>query len=179
MQIYSTSHTITSSSTTFSNLVSTSLPFGRSGLEEAESLFTQMVNMNDVKVIPKPGTIVTSDWPAQVNKVEEFLKSRLAPDTAENATNVYSGRYQHIKLPLLATDAAGASATAGRFYWMLMDMSHKDAILEFSEMPTFKMARPDESGEIFDTDDLKAKSSSSYTYGVLDPKWTVGSPATS
>ena len=176
--IFSNSHTITGSATNVDNLNGTQA-FNRSGLELAERLFVNMVNMNDVKKAPKPDTIITSDEPAVINLVKEFMRSQSAPDTAERADNVYKGKYQHIVLPLLATDLNGAPSSTGRFYWMLADMKHKDAIVEFSEMPTFTMASPGNNGEDFDTEDWQAKSSASYAYGILDYKWIVGAAATS
>ena len=176
--IFSNSHTVTGSATNVDNLNGTQA-FNRTGLELAERLFANMVNMNDVKVVPKPDTIITSDEPAVVNLVQEFLRSVGAPDTAERAENVYKGKYKHIVLPLLATSNLGAPSSTGRFYWMLADLKHKDAIVEFSEMPTFTAPNPGSNGEDFDTDDWKFKSSASYAYGILDYKWIVGAPATS
>ena len=177
LQIFSDSHTITGSATTVDNYNGTTA-FSRTGLEAAERLFRNMVNMNDVKVTPKPDTIITSDEPAVVNAVREFLNSTQAPDGNDNAVNVYKSKYNHIVLPLLATTNLGAPTSTGRYYWMLADLKHKDAVLEFSEMPTFTMGRPDTNGEDFDTDDWKAKSSASYAYGILDYKWIVGAAAT-
>lgn len=178
VQIFSNSHTVTGSSTNVDNLNGT-LAFNRTNLEAAERLFRNMVNMNDVKVVPKPDTIITGDDPAIVNIVSEFMKSVSAPDTAERADNVYKGKYKHLVLPLLATTNVGAPTATGRYYWMLADLKRKDAILEFSEMPTFTAPNPGNNGEEFDTDDWKFKSSASYAYGVLDYKWAVGSAATS
>ncbi len=177
LAIFSDSHTITGSSATVDNLNGT-LAFNRTNLEAAERLFNNMVNMNAVKVVPKPDTIITSDDPAIVNLVREFLRSTEAPDTAERATNVYKSKYNHIILPFLATTNLGAPTSTGRYYWMLADLSRKDAILEFSEMPTFSAPSPGNNGEDFETDDWKFKSSASYAYGVLDYKWIVGSAAT-
>jgi len=178
LQIFSDSHTVTGSSTTVDNYGGTGA-FNRTNLEASERLFKNMVNMNDVKVVPKPDTIITGDDPAIVNVVKEFMRSTESPDTSERATNVYKGRYNHIQLPFLATTNVGAPTSTGRYYWMLADLKHKDAILEFSEMPTFTMGSPSNGGEDFDTEDWKAKSSASYAYGVLDYKWIVGNAATS
>lgn len=177
VQIFDDNHTITSSSTKVDNYIGT-LAFNRTNIEVGERLFKNMVNMNEVKVVPKPDTIITGDDPAIVNIVAEFMKSNQAPDTAENATNVYKGKYNHIELPFLATTNLGAPTTTGQYYWMLADLKHKDAILEFSEMPTFIMGMPGNGGEDFLTENWSAKSSSSYAYGVLDYKWIVGSAAT-
>ena len=177
VQIFSDSHTITGSATNVDNYNGT-LAFNRTNLEAAERLFRNMVNMNDVKVVPKPNTIITSDDPAIVNVVAEFMKSVDAPDTAERATNVYRAKYNHIQLPFLATTNLGAPTSTGRYYWMLADLSKKDAILEFSEMPTFTMGLPGNGGEDFLTENWWAKSSASYAYGILDYKWICGSAAT-
>ena len=178
LAIFSNSHTITKNSTTVDNLNGTEA-FNRGGLELAERLFVNMVNMNDNKVVPQPNLIITSDEPQVINLVKEFLRSTGAPDTAERAENVYRGKYDHLVLPYLATDLSGAPDSTARYYWMLADTAHKDAIVEFSEMPNFTAASPNMNGEDFRTDDWWFKSSASYAYGILDYKWIVGSPATS
>lgn len=177
LQIFHDSHTITGSATVVDNSNGT-LAFNRTNLEAAERLFRNMVNMNDMKVVPKPDTIITGDDPALVNVVAEFMRSQSAPDTAERSDNVYKGKYKHLVLPLLATTNLGAPTSTGRYYWMLADTKHKDALLEFSEMPNFVAPNPGNNGEDFDTDDWKFKSAASYAYGVLDYKWIVGAAAT-
>lgn len=177
LQIFSASHTITGGSDTVSNYGGTT-SFSRSGLEAGERLFKNMINNNKIKVTPKPNTIITSDDPAMHNSVEEFLSSNQVPDSNDNADNKYKGKFQHIELPYLATTNLGAPTSTGRYYWMLADLTKKDAVLEFSELPTFKMAQPDSNGDDFETDEWKAKTSASYSYGILDFKWIVGFAAT-
>lgn len=175
LSIFSTVHKITGSSDTFSNLITAS--FSRAGLEAAEQLFTRMFNNNGVKVVVRPDTIVTSDDPATVNAVQEFLKSQGAPDTAERAENVYKGKYKHLILPYLATTNVGANDTTKAGYWMLADTKHTDAICEISENPSFVAPKIGGNGEDFETDSWKFKSSACYDIGILDPKWVVGSNA--
>jgi hypothetical protein len=177
VQIFSDSHTITGAATNVDNYNGTTA-FSRTGLEAAERLFSNMINNNSIKVSPKPNTIITGDDPAMINAVAEFMKSTNAPDSNDNATNVYKGKFSHLVLPLLATDLNGAPSSTGRYFWMLADLTKKDAILEFSEMPTFVPATPGQNGDDFDTDDWKFKSSAAYAYGILDFKWIVGSAAT-
>lgn len=176
LAIFSTAHTITGGSGTFSNKITAA--FSRAALEEAEGLFTRMVNHNGQKVTVTPDTIITSDDPATVNSVREFLKSTMAPDTANGATNVYASKYKHLVLPYLATTATGAIDSTKVGYWFLADTSHTDAILEVSEEPTFTAPSVGGNGEDFETDGWKFKSSASYDYGFLDPKFIVGSTAT-
>lgn len=177
VQVFSNSHTITGSSTNNDNYMGTT-SFSRTGLEEGERLFVNMVNNNDMKVTIKPNCIVTSDEPAMLNAVSEFLKSTQVPDSADNAVNVYRSKYTHIVLPYLATTLAGAPTSTGRYYWMLADLAHKDAIVEFSEAPTFTAPTPGGNGEEALTDNWFYKSAASYAYGILDYKWIVGSAAT-
>lgn len=174
--IFDTDHTITGGSGTYSNLITTE--FSRDGLEDAETQFTTFVDNSGNKVVPMPDTIVTTDHPALVNQVKQFLKSTQEPDTANNATNVYSGKYKHLVLPYLATDAQGARNSSIVNYWMLADVSHTDAILEISEEPHLVSPTAGGNGEDFLTDDWSFKTSAAYDYGVLDYKWVVGSPGT-
>ena len=176
LSIFNTAHTITSGLATFSNKITAA--FSRTGLEAAELLFTKMVNHNGQKVTVYPDTIITSDDPVTVNAVKEFLKSLMAPDTANGATNVYSAKYRHLILPYLATTALGAPDASKAGYWFLADLSHSDALLEISEAPTFTAPSTGGNGEDFETDGWKFKSSASYDYGFLDPKFIVGSDAT-
>lgn len=171
--IFDTDHTITGGSGTYSNLITTA--FSRAGLEEAEELFNTFVDNNGNMVVVEPDTIITTRSVSLVNAVKEFLKSTLVPDEANNAVNVYAGKYKHIVLPYLATTAAGAPDSSINNYWMLADLKHKDAICEISENPTFKAPTAGGNGEDFETDDWKFKSSACYDYGVLDFKWIVGS----
>lgn len=172
--IFDTDHTITGdASVTQSNLITTA--FGRTGLEAAELKFTTFVDNNGNKIVVNPDTIITTDDPALVNAVKEFLKSTQVPDLSDNAINVYQGKYKHIILPYLATSATGAYDSTKKDYWMLADLKNKDAILEVSEEPNFVAPSIGGNGEDFETDDWKFKSSACYAYGVLDYKWIVGS----
>ena len=175
LALFSAVHTITGSSAVFSNVVSGNPVFSKAGLEAAESLFTQMINMNGVKVIVKPDTIITSDDPATVNAVKEFLQSTGYPDSAENGVNVYKGKYKHIILPLLATDSNGAYNSAKARWWFLAALNHKDAICEVAEQPHLVMPKPFSNLEDEGTRDWTTQTFATYDYAVLDPKWIVAS----
>lgn len=172
--IFDTDHTITGDATaTYSNLITTA--FSREGLEEAENTFNTFEDNNANIVLVEPNTIVTGRNVTIQNQVKEFLKSTLIPDEANNAVNVYSGKYKHLVLPFLSTNANGRAVTTYDNYWMLADLGMKDAICEVSEEPTFTAPTAGGNGEVFETDDWKFKSSACYDYGVLDFKWIVGS----
>jgi hypothetical protein len=171
--IFDTDHTITGGSSTYSNKITTE--FSRDGLEEAENQFNTLVDNNGNIVLVEPDTVITGRNMTIQNSVKEFMKSTLVPDQANNANNVYAGKYRHLVLPFLGTTAAGAPTTSYDNYWMLADLKHKDAICEISEDPTFTAPTAGGNGEDFETEDWKFKSSACYDYGVLDFKWIVGS----
>lgn len=176
VQLFSASHTMKGASGNVSNLITSK--FSKAGLQQAEQLFTLMRNNKGVKVTVKPDTIITGDDPATINAVQEFLRSSGMPDTANNGNNVYMGKYKHIVLPYLATDADGNPDSTKAGYWFLADLSHKDAILEIAENPTFIAPKIGGNGENFETDDWAFKSSATYDYGFTDFKFIVGSTAT-
>lgn len=178
LALFSASHTVTDGSgNVFSNLVSGGPAFSKSGLEAAELLFTKMINMNSVKVIVKPDTIITSDDPATVNAVKEFLTSTGYPDSAERGDNVYKGKYKHIILPLLATDSTGAYNSSKAHWWFLAALNHKDAICEVAEAPHLVMPKPFSNLDDEGTRDWTTQTFATYDYAVLDPKWIVASLA--
>lgn len=174
--IFDTDHTITGGSGTYSNKITAQ--FSKDALEEAERLFVSFVNDNGQKISIMPDTIVTTDDPTLVNAVAEFLKSQKSPEDSRNAENVYKGKYKHLILPYLATDANGAPDSTKKNYWFLACVGETSAILEVSENPTFTAPNKGNNGEVFDTDDWEFKSSACYDYGVLDYKWLVGSTGT-
>lgn len=144
-------------------------------MEEAENTFNTFVDDNGNAVLVQPDTIITGRNVTIQNAVKEFMKSVLVPDEANNANNVYAGKYKHLVLPFLSTSAAGAPITTYDNYWMIASLKDTDAICEISEEPTLKIGTPNGNGEDFETDDVKVKSSACYDYGVLDFKWIVGS----
>lgn len=173
--IFDTDHTINKAGddSNYSNLITTE--FSRAGLEEAEEKFNTFVDDNGNMVVVEPDTIITTRNVAVCNAVREFLKSQLIPDEANNASNVYQGKYKHLVLPYLATTAAGAPDSTLDKYWMLASLKNTDGICEISEYPTFTAGTEGNGGIDFDTDSIKVKSSACYDYGVLDYKWVVGS----
>lgn len=177
LPLFSASHTITGSASTYSNLVSGGPTFSKSALEAAELLFTRMINMNGVKIMVKPDTIITSDDPATVNVVREFLNSTGYPDSAENGVNVYKGKYKHVILPLLATDNTGAYDSTKTKRWGLASLNHTDAICEVAEQPHLVMPKPFSNLEDEGTRDWAFQTYACYDYVVLDPKWIVFSLA--
>jgi hypothetical protein len=151
--LFDTDHTISDGTGSYDNLITTA--FSRAGLEEMEVLFTKFVDDNGSKVVVEPDTIVTTDTPSIINAVKEFAGSALIPDEANNAMNVYKGKYKHLVLPYLTTDANGDYSATPANYWMLADLKATDAIMEISENPTFTAPSSGGNGEEFETDKLQ------------------------
>lgn len=175
LALFSTVHKIPSSSTTFSNRVANNPAFSRSGLEAAEKLFvTQMLDAAGNKIVVSPDTVISSDDPATVNTIKEFLNSTANPSALNSGvTNVYKSKYNHIVLPYLATSNVGAYNTDKAKYWMLAAASHTDAICEVSENPHMISPSAGANSEDFDNDDWKYKASAAYGIEIVDPKWIV------
>jgi hypothetical protein len=175
LALFHASHTVPGSSTTFRNRVANSPAFGRSGLEAAESLFAQqMIDPAGNKIVVIPDTIVTTDDPATVNAVKEFLNSTASLSTSNAGNvNVYKQKYNHLVLPYLATTATGARDTAKEKYWLLLSVAHTDGVLEISEMPNMTAPSPGGNGENFWNDAWAFKASAAYGIEIVDPKWAV------
>jgi hypothetical protein len=170
---FDTDHTITGGSDTFSNKITSQ--FDVDALEEIENLFVQFQNNNKMKVVVTPDTIWCTDNPTLNNAIDRVLGSDKDPENATQAINPYAKKYKKLVLPYLATDANGAYDSTKKNYWGIASKAHTDAIMEVSEYPTFKAAKPDSNGEDFDTDDWNFKSSACYDLGWLDYKWCAGS----
>lgn len=175
LALFSASHTVRGSSTTYRNLVANNPVFSKGGLEAGETLFAvQMIDSAGNKVVVKPEAIVTTDDPNTNNTVAEYLRSTAAPDASHSGvTNTYRSKYNHIVLPYLATTSTGARDSSKEKYWMLASISHTDAILEISENPHMVAPSSGKNSEDFDNDDWMFKASSAYGIEITDPKWIV------
>lgn len=175
LALFSTAHTVRGASTTYRNIVANNPIFSKGGLESAEELFAQqMIDSNGKKVVVNPDTIVSSNDPNTVNEIRTHLSSTAAP-AAQNSgvVNVNQSAYNHVILPLLATDNEGGRDSSKEKYWMLADVSHTDALLEISEMPHMVSPSPGSNSEDFDNDDWGFKTSAAYGIEITDPKWIV------
>jgi len=177
LALLSTAHTVNGSSTTYRNRVANNPAFSRSGLEAAEKLFaTQMIDSSGKQVISEPDTIVTSNDPAVINTVREFLNSTASLAVSNpGVVNVYAHKYKHLVLPRLATTNTGAHDSSKLSLWFLANTAHTDALCEISEMPHMVSPSAGSNAEEFDNDDWSFKASAAYGIEITDPKWIVGS----
>lgn len=119
--IYS-AHTLTASSTTYSNIVTGNPVFSKGAFEVAKLITnTQMLDDFGNRIVMDFNTVVTTDDPSTIDSVNELLNSTTNP-TQNNSgvVNTWKGSFMHVVLPRLATTATGAydSTKAKRWFYM-------------------------------------------------------------
>lgn len=172
----STVHTVPGSATTFRNIIANNPVLSKGGLEAAEKLFaTQMIDTNGQLVFYEPDTLITTNDPTVVNTARQYLGSYADPEAAhEGVMNPYQGKYRHIVLPFLATNAAGAYDSTKANYWFLANLSRKDAICMVGQAPML-IPPTENDGKEFETMDWKYATFASYSLVISDPRWIVAS----
>ena len=157
-------HDVRGSSSTYSNVITGNPLFSKGGLEVAEGLAnTNILSQFGERRVMNFNTIVTSDDPTTVNDVKQFLMSTTDVDQNNpGVVNVYKGKYQHVILPQLATDAAGAYNSAKAKYWALVaagqGVNGWQAYCGIWEAPNLKTPAPGNNGEDVHNDN--------WTYGT-------------
>lgn len=160
LALASTVHTVKGASTTFRNILANNPQFSRGGLEGMELLVVeQTINQFGEKMVVPFDILWSTDDPVTCNTIAEYLRSTASPDSANaSVVNVYKGKYRHVVLPLVATDANGAVDTTKRKYWGLASSLYTTAHIDVWEEPHLKAPNPGNNGEDFSTDN--------WTYGV-------------
>ncbi len=114
-------HTLKFSSSTWSNRVTGDPAFSQGALEMAEELATtNILSHFGEKRVMSFNVIITSEDPNTTNAVKRVLQSTADVDQNNSGVfNVNKGKYRHIILPYLATDALGNYDAAKRKWWFL------------------------------------------------------------
>ena len=121
LAVLSASHTLTFSSTTWSNRVSGDPVFSKQALMAAEKLFATNIfsNFGEKRTV-KPNVIISGDDPEVVDAISTFLRSNSDGTQANSGViNSYQNKYRHIILPNLATTALGAPDSTKRRIWFV------------------------------------------------------------
>ena len=171
-------HTLTGSSTTYSNAIASNPAFSKAALENAENLFvTATFNNLGEKMAMKPDVIVTTDDPNTCNQVRELLKSTASVADYNNSgvMNVYKEKYRHIVLPRLATTANGAVDTDKKKYWFLASTKDSDFYLSILEAPYLKTPADWNNGEEFSSENWKYLTAATYGIAIVTGRWIKGS----
>lgn len=165
LALVSAVHTLSGSSTTFSNVITGNPTFSKGGLEIAELQANTQILTNGFaeRRIFRFNYIVSSDDPTTVNDVKTFLMS--ITDVDQNnpgVVNVYKGKYQHLILPYLATTAAGAYDSTKNRYWGIVaagqGVNGWQAYFGVQEQPRLLTPAPGNNGEDIHNDN--------WTYGT-------------
>lgn len=168
-----TDHTLRASSTTYRNILANNPQLSRGSLEGMEKLCVENTfNHFGEKKVMDFDILWTTDDPNTVNTARELLKSTAAV-SAPNAgvENVYKGKYKHVILPRVATDANGAVDSTKAKYWGLASSMNSSAYLGVLEEPRLKTPAAGNNGEEFSTDDWNFGVRAGYFVTVVGANW--------
>lgn len=176
LAMLSTSHTLVFSSTTWSNRLPGDPVFSKQALMAAEKLFVTNIYSNfGEKRTLKPNTIITGDDPETVDAVQTFLNSGSDGTQANSGVkNSYQGKYRHLVLPQLATNALGAPDSTKRRIWFLaaIGMSYDGLQLIYGEWEAPHAAPVSEDNH---SDVYSYGTRGGYGYALISAKGIVGS----
>lgn len=169
--LWNTAHTLRGVSTTYRNRLAGNPALSKGALEGIERLATEeTLNNLGEKVAGAMlfDILWTTDDPVTCNVAMEYLNSTAAPDFANSGvTNVYKARYKHVKLPLVATTAAGLVDNTKRRFWGLASSQLSTAHLGVWEEPYLRSPSAGNNGEDFSTENWNYGTSCSYGIGVV------------
>lgn len=173
LALYSTAHLLNGTATTYRNRLAGNPQLSKGALEGMERLIVEeTLNNLGEKVDMKFDILWTTDDPNTVNTALEYLNSVAAPDFANSGvTNVYKAKYKHVKLPLIATTAAGLPDATKRRYWGIASSTMSDAHLGIWETPHMKTPADGNSGEDFATDNWNFGVRCGYGIGIVTGRW--------
>lgn len=148
--LIATDHPIPNSSTTNDNSLGT-IPFNRANLVIALNKFPKFVNNKGIKINGlRPTHIITSDNYQITESVQAEIGSVGDATTAARRDNpLRKLGLQHIQIPGLQQDGAGAFSTTGQFYWFvaclpMTDMHMLEAEGDTPVFPKFDMSNPND-----------------------------------
>ena len=173
LALASTVHKLKGTSTTFRNILANNPQVSKGAIEGMEKLIVEeTLNQFGEKVVIPFDIIFTSDDPNTINTVREHLQSTAAVDAVNaGVLNVYKGKYRHVILPRLATDANGAVDTTKRRYWGLASSMYTTGHFDVWEEPRLKIPANLNAGEEFSTDDWNFGVRAGYGICIVNAVW--------
>jgi hypothetical protein len=172
-QLFYTAHTVKGASTTYRNILANNPQLSRGALEAMEKQIVEnSVNQFGEKVRIAFDVLFTTDDPNTINTANEYLKSVASPDGINSGViNVYKGKYRHIMLPLLATDANGLVDSTKAKMWGLVSTEASSAHALIWEEPRLKTPSEGNNGEEFSTDDWNFGVRGGFGLAILNGQW--------
>lgn len=174
LALASTAHTVRASASTFRNRLANSPVFSKAALEGMEKMIVEnSINQFGEKITVPYDIIWSTDDPNTVNTIREYLRSSAAPDSNNaGVENVYKGKYKHVILPRVATDANGGVDATKAKYWGLASSSNSSGFLGINEEPRLKTPESTQAsaGE-FSTEDFNFGSAAGYFIVIPGARW--------
>jgi len=173
-QLFYTAHTLRGSSTTFRNRLANNPQVSRGGLESMEKMrIENTYNQFGEKMTIPDDIIWSGDDPNTIHTIAEILKST-SNNTQNNpgVINTFSGKYRHVVLPRLATNANGGVDSTKARYWGVASSTMSTAMLGVHEEPRLKTPPAEgKSNEEFSTDAWNFGTRAGYMIVVVSASW--------
>ena len=167
LQLFYSTHLLTSGLATYRSRIANNPILSKGALEAGELLGVQRYNnLGELKSI-NFNILWTSNDPNTVNTAREYLQSTadLAGDNS-GVVNVYKGKFTHVVLPRLATDANGAYDSDKTKYWGLASSKDSTSYVGVWEEP-FMLAPSVGDGIEFSTENWNYGTRTSYGIGSV------------
>lgn len=180
LSFFNAAHTLTGSSTTYSNLISGGPQFSAGSLEIAETQINQQtLDNNGVRRFHKMDTILYGSDATTENIIMKTLKSVSPRDEVNaNVINPYQAKYRAVKELVLDTLATGLVDTTKSKRWALCDTTRPGVILCITENPHLVAPTPSNGGVQYLSRTETWFSSTTYAIVVLDPRCSILSTGT-
>lgn len=173
LALFSTAHTLRGSSSTYRNILANNPQISKGSLEAMEKVRVEnTLNQFGEKMAVEADIIFTTDDPNTCNTTRELLQS-YAEISAPNAgvVNVYEGKYRHVKLPRLATDANGNVDSTKAKYWGLASSSDSSAYLGMSEDAHLNAPQAGSNAEDVSIEDWTYTARIGYGIAIVGGRW--------
>lgn len=173
LSLISPVHTLTGSSTTYSNQITGNPAFSEDALETGEKSFVEETYDNlGFKMSVSPDCIVTTDDPNTCNEVKKLLKATADVGSNNSGTfNPYQSKYKHIINPRIATDSSGNSDTTKRKYWFLIASASSDFYFCVLNEPYLKTPTDGNNGEEFSSENWNYLTACDYDTAIVTGRW--------
>lgn len=173
LALFSTAHTLRGSASTYRNLLANNPQVSKGALEAMEKMRVEnTLNQFGEKMAVEADIIYSTDDPNTCNTIRELLQS-YAEISSPNAgvVNVYEGKYKHVKLPRLATDASGNVDSTKAKYWGLASSMDSSAYLGISEAPHLNAPQMGSNAEDVSTEDWTYTARTGYGIAIVGARW--------
>jgi len=173
LALFSTAHTLQGSSSTYRNILANNPQLSKGSLEAMEKMRVEnTLNQFGEKMAVDADILFTTDDPNTCNTARELLQSSAEISATNNAVvNVYQGKYRHVKLPRIATDANGNVDSTKAKYWGLASSMDSSAYLGISEEPHLNAPQTGMNSEDVSTEDWTYTARIGYGIAIVGGRW--------